>query len=67
MQCIAAAGSKVHCNHRVWTQMDAISAFKDLEKNYRVLIMTSVGNAGLNLHEARFMIFAVCGLLRTRA
>ncbi|KAL5476645.1 hypothetical protein ACEPAI_2831 [Sanghuangporus weigelae] len=58
VQCIAAAGSKVHCNHRAWTQMDAISAFKDPEKNYRVLIMTSVGNAGLNLHEARFMIFA---------
>lgn len=36
-----------------------IKKFKSPVENYRVLVMSSVANAGLNLHEARFMIFAV--------
>ncbi|KAH8114058.1 P-loop containing nucleoside triphosphate hydrolase protein [Phellopilus nigrolimitatus] len=35
-----------------------ISEFKDPRRNNRVLVLSSVGNAGLNLHEARFLIFA---------
>lgn len=38
---------------------EALRDFKDKKKNHRVLILSSIGGAGLNLHEARFMIFAV--------
>lgn len=32
--------------------------FKDPKRNERLLVLSSVGNVGLNLHEARFLIFA---------
>lgn len=35
-----------------------LQKFKDPTQNHRLLILSQVGNAGLNLHEARFMIFA---------
>ena len=41
---------------------EALRDFKDPEQNHRLLILSSIGGAGLNLHEARFMIFAVRGL-----
>lgn len=39
---------------------EALKEFKDPNLNRRVLILSSIGGAGLNLHEARFMIFGVC-------
>ena len=38
---------------------EALRDFKDPEQNHRLLVLSSIGGAGLNLHEARFMIFAV--------
>lgn len=49
----------MRCNSGQQSRELAISNFKDRRQNYRVLILSSVGNAGLNLHEARFMLFAV--------
>lgn len=59
IQCVAATGSKIKCNAHTWTRDEAIDVFMNPSMNYRVLFISSVGNAGLNLHAARFMIFAV--------
>ena len=56
--CIPGTGTSFYCNGSLWKRDAGIDAFMR-ENKYRVLLLSSVGNAGLNLHTARFMIFAV--------